>query len=237
MNPRNSFVLCLVALLLLAGCASTKITSQERLYTGQLPRPAHIWVYDFAATPTDLPPGSMLSSLYSQDAGSQSAEQITTGRRLGAQIATELVNQIQKMKLPAVYVTGQQQAQFNDLILRGALLSFNAGDATKRVAIGLGSGSSELKAAMETWQVTPQGLRKLGGGTGESGGSKTPGAAVGTAAMLATANPAGLIVSTGTKVYGEASGSSKIEGRAEQIAKEIAARLKERFQEQGWIKQ
>ena len=38
------------------------------------------------------------------------------------------------------------------------------------------------------------------------------------------------------KVYGEASGSSKIEGRAKQTAKEIADELKTRFQQQGWIK-
>jgi hypothetical protein len=36
-------------------------------------------------------------------------------------------------------------------------------------------------------------------------------------------------------VYEEESGSSKVEGRAKQIAKEIADVLKKRFQEQGWI--
>jgi type II secretory pathway component PulF len=42
------------------------------------------------------------------------------------------------------------------------------------------------------------------------------------AGALATANPAGLIISTGMKVYGETSGSSTIEGGAEDLAKEIA---------------
>jgi hypothetical protein len=53
--------------------------------------------------------------------------------------------------------------------------------------------------------------------------------------LLATHNPAGLIISTGMKVYGEKSGMSKIEGRADHTAKEIADILKKRFQEQGWI--
>ena len=75
----------------------------------------------------------------------------------------------------------------------------------------------------------------LGSGTSDSAGGKTPGAAVGAATFIATANPAGLIVSTGMKVYGEKSGKSKIEGRAEQTAKEIAELLKKRFTEQGWI--
>lgn len=37
------------------------------------------------------------------------------------------------------------------------------------------------------------------------------------------------------KVYGEKSGSNTVEGRAKQIAKEIADALKMRFQQQGWI--
>jgi hypothetical protein len=45
----------------------------------------------------------------------------------------------------------------------------------------------------------------------------------------------GLIVGTGVKIAGEASGMSTIEGRCEQIAKEIADSLSERFKEQGWV--
>lgn len=83
--------------------------------------------------------------------------------------------------------------------------------------------------------MTARGLRKLGFGTVDAGGSNTPGAALGLATFAATANPAGLIISSGAKVYGEASGSSKIEGRAKATAKEIADVLKQRFQDQGWI--
>jgi hypothetical protein len=54
-------------------------------------------------------------------------------------------------------------------------------------------------------------------------------------ALVATHNPAGLIISTGMKVYGEKTGSSGVEGRAKQTAKEIADVLKKRFQQEGWI--
>jgi hypothetical protein len=37
------------------------------------------------------------------------------------------------------------------------------------------------------------------------------------------------------KIYGEESGSSKVEGRAKQTAGEIADQLKIRFQREGWI--
>jgi hypothetical protein len=52
---------------------------------------------------------------------------------------------------------------------------------------------------------------------------------------ITTGNPVGLIVSSGTKIYGEASSSAKVEGRAKVTADEIAERLKVRFKAQGWI--
>jgi hypothetical protein len=123
----------------------------------------------------------------------------------------------------------------NDIVIRGYLISFDKGNAAERVGIGLGSGASNLKVAAEGFQVTAHGLRKLGSGSSDAGGSKTPGMAVGAATLIATHNPAGLIISTGMKVYGEKSGKSTIEGRVDQTAKEIANILKKRFQEQGWI--
>jgi hypothetical protein len=125
--------------------------------------------------------------------------------------------------------------QVGDIVVRGYLLSIVQGSEAKRLVIGFGSGASELTTAVEGFQVTAHGLRKLGSGTVESGGSKTPGAAVGAVALLATGNPVGLIVSGGMKIYGEASGRSEVEGRARQTAKEIADQLKIRFQQEGWI--
>jgi len=224
----------MVTLLAVTGCASTKIQNQQAAF-GQLPKPAHIYVYEIVATPNELPANSTLVGLYSKDVPVQSAEQIAAGRKLGSQIQTELIKQIVEMGLPAEFGFPQTTTGINDIVIRGAIISFDEGSAAKRVGIGLGSGSSELKVALEGFQVTDRGLRMLGSGTSDSAGGKTPGAAVGAATFIATANPAGLIVSTGMKVYGEKSGKSKIEGRAEQTAKEIAELLKKRFTEQGWI--
>ena len=82
----------------------------------------------------------------------------------------------------------------------------------------------------------PCGERSRSWGTLDSAGSKTPGAAVPLAVAIATKNPLGLIVSTGVKLHGEQTGSSTIQGKARETATEIAAQLKPRFQEQGWIR-
>ena len=83
--------------------------------------------------------------------------------------------------------------------------------------------------------MTARRLRKIGFGTADTGGSKSPGAALVVAGAVATANPSGLIISTGMKVYREESGSSTTEGRAKDMAKEIADKRQVKFKEQGWI--
>jgi len=235
MKYRRYLVPHLLALITLAGCASTKVATRQQLVSGPLPRPAQIWVYDFAATPTDVPADSALAGQYVVSTAPPTAEQIATGRQVGAELAAQLVEQIRDMGMPAERAAMGTRPQLNDIVIRGYLLSVDEGSAVKRVAIGFGSGGSELRTAVEGYQMTAQGLRKLGSGTLDSGGSKTPGAALGAATFIATANPAGLIVSSGMKACGEASGSSKLEGRAKATAKEIADVLKQRFQEQGWI--
>jgi len=53
--------------------------------------------------------------------------------------------------------------------------------------------------------------------------------------LIATHNPAGLIIGGAVNAYGEECGKSTVEGRAKQFAKGIGDVLKKRFQEQGWI--
>lgn len=234
MKLLNRLPLCLFALIFIAGCASSTITARHE-YTGpQIARPDHILVYDFAATPADMPDESSINGQYSQQ-GTQTAEQIAAGRQVGAIIAQQLVEEIRAMGLPAERASYQTPPQLGDLVLRGYLLSINEGSAAERVAIGFGSGASDLKTMVEGYLMTARGLRKLGSGSLDSGGSKSPGAALGVVGTIATANPAGLVISSGMKIYGEASGSSKIEGRAKDNAKEIAEMLRVKFQQQGWI--
>jgi hypothetical protein len=235
MKTRNYVVTCLFVLLMIAGCASTKVSDRNELVTGRIARPNTIWVYDFAATPEDVPDESALAGRYSEHSTSQTDEEIATGRKLGTEIAAQLVERIRAMGMPAARAMAGTTPQINDIVIRGYLISYNAGSAAKRIMIGFGSGASDLKVAVEGFQMTAQGLRKLGSGKTSSTSGETPGADLGVLGLIATHNPAGLIISSGMKIYGQESGKSTIEGRAKQTAKEIAAVLKKRFQEQGWI--
>ena len=182
-----------------------------------------------------VPPESALAGESPQSDAVQTPQHIAEGRALGAEIAQELVAEINAMGMQAKHAVQDTRPQINDLVIRGYLLSFSEGNEAKRIGVGFGSGNTDLKVAVEGFQMTNNGLRKLGSGSTDAQGSKKPGGALGVAVLLATHNPAGLIVSSGMSLYGEESGRDKVEGRAKQTAREIADQLKIRFQTEGWI--
>ena len=229
------FAPSLIALVLVAGCASTNVTQQTPIGNAGLPRPNQIWVYNFVANPADMPPNSSIGGQVSAPSAPPTAAEIDEGRQLGALIASNLVADIQAMGLSAAQAGPGSMPQVGDGVIRGYLVSAQGGSAVKRFVIGFGAGTSEMDTVVEGYAVTSQGWRKLGSGTLTSSGNKTPGMIVPAAVAIATANPIGLIVVGGAKIYGEASGRSGLEGRAKATAEAIAEQLEIRFQDRGWI--
>ena len=228
---------CLFALLVAAGCASTKVTKQQsQIGTEKLPRPEHIYVYPFAATPADIPSWSNAAGRYAPPSTPPTEKELEAGRKLGALVAKELVTEIQEMALPALERSNQTAPQVNDILIMGYFQSVEEGKAGRRMVLGFGSGSAELKTAVDGYQMTPQGLRQLGSGELKAGGGKKPGLAAPLVVFAATANPIGLIVGGTAKMAGEVTGKDTIEGAAKRTAKEIAERLEVRFKEQSWIR-
>ena len=231
-------MLCVFTLMLADAYASTSITDQDKVVAGKVPTPAHIWVYDFYASASDIPAGSALAGQSYDNDPPQTDAQVAAGRKLGADIAAELIEQFQAMGLQAGRATAETKMQVNDAVIQGYLVSEVGGSEKKRVMIGFGSGESELKAVVEGFQNTDGGLRVLGSAKTDSTEGlpgKTPGMGVGVLGTVATHNPLGLIVSTGVKTHEEKSGGGKLEGRARDTGKKIADMLKTRFQELGWI--
>jgi len=238
MKSSCRMVLCLLAIVVAAGCASTNVTQQTPMVQPGLAKPNQIWVYNFVASSADVPADSSIASEVSAPSAPPTAEQIEEGRRLGANIATQLVADINAMGLSAVQAGPGSAPQVGDGVIRGYIVSVqggNTGSAVKRFVVGFGAGTSEMDTVVEGYVMTPQGLRKLGSGTLSSSGNKTPGMVVPAAVAIASGSPIGLIVVGGLKVYGEASGRNTPEGRAKATADAIAEQLKIRFQDRGWI--
>ncbi|MGH7924048.1 MAG: DUF4410 domain-containing protein [Candidatus Binatus sp.] len=238
MTSRSCKIAIFFALALVTGCASTQVTQQTPVAQPGLARPNRIWVYNFFANPADMPADSSLLGRISAPSTPPTADQADEGRQLGALIAHQLVADINAMGLSAAQAGPGSSPQVGDGVIRGYIVSVQgggAGSAVQRFVIGFGAGTSEMDTVVEGYVMTPQGLRKLGSGTLTSSGNKTPGMVVPAAVAIATANPIGLIVVGGAKVYGEASGRSGLEGRAKSTADQIAAQLRIRFQDRGWI--
>src|SRR5271167_1632734 len=125
----NKVVACLIALAMTAGCASSKETEHEDLVTGNLMQPNQIWVYNFAAMPAEVAAQSALAGPASQGAAPLTAQQIAEGRKLGSELATELIQQIQAMGLPATNASTASRPQLNDVVIEGSLLSIQQGSA------------------------------------------------------------------------------------------------------------
>ncbi len=234
MKSFSRVALCLFALVTLAACASTKVTGSRSYQGERLARPDRIIVHDFAATPADLPTWAAAAGRHAAPSTPQTAESIETGRKLGAQVAKNLVEEIREMGLPAVRAAGQAP-DVGDIVIIGYFESIDEGSALKRVAIGFGSGGTELVTQVEGYLMTDQGMRELGSREIDSGGGKTPGVMVPLAVTIATANPIGLIVGGAVKVSGEVTGRDTIEGSAKRTAKKIGDELRAAFQKQGWI--
>jgi hypothetical protein len=235
MKSRSCRAALFFALAVVAGCASTKVTDQTPVSSQAMARPNRIWVYDFVASPANVPADSSIGANITTPSKPQTAEQIATGNQLGGLIANELVADIQAMGLSAVRAGPGSSPQVGDGVIRGYLVSVEGGSAAKRFIIGFGSGTSEMDTVVEGYQVTPQGLRKLGSGTLTSSGGKTPGTVMPAAVAIASGSPVGLIVVGSAKIYGEMSGRNALEGRAKATADEISEQLKIRFEDRGWI--
>jgi hypothetical protein len=235
MRCSSRIVLCLFTLVTLVGCAKTSVTEQTPMGSPGLGRPNRILVYNFIANPADMPADSSIAGAVSVPSTPPTAEQLDTGRQLGALIAADLVADIQAMGLSAVQAGPGSSPQVGDGVIRGYLVSAQGGGAVKRFIIGFGAGASELDTVVEGFTMTPQGLRRLGSGTLSSSGGKTPGVVVPAAVAIASGNPVGLIVVGGVKLYREATGKNGLEARAKATADAIAEALKTRFEDRGWI--
>lgn len=236
MTKRSGLMLVtLFAAVVLAGCASTKVTEETPLSDYSLARPNTIYVYDFIATQQDIPPDDPILTSLKNRISPSSADEDNAGRQLGALIAKELVKDLNDMGMNAAVGGPGTRPAVGDGVIRGYIVSAESGSMGKRFVIGFGSGSSEMDTVVEGFVMTKTGLRQIGSGKLSAEGNKAPGLVAPAALAIATGNPIGLAVMGGAKIYGQVSGRNTLEGRAKSTADEISKQLKVRFKERGWI--
>ena len=235
------------------GCSKATVTSRQ-IYAKneQLPKPDRIIVYDFAATPEEVPADDPLFGLYGRSTVPQTADEVILGRKLGAGIAGELVKEILSLGMPAERSSTGPIPGIGDLLIKGVFVSIDEGSRLQRIFIGFGSGAGELKTLVEIYQITTEGSRPLVSEEIKATGGKMPGMLF-TVPAAVLAGPAGLSVaavsapgstaavgqatatSGGTNVASEL-GPESIGGAAKKTAKEITNALTRIFARYGWIR-
>lgn len=235
MKNSRSITSCALGLALLAGCASSEVTQRQSLAAQEMiDRPGRIIVYDFSATPADIPATAAITGYYDERDTVQSTEEIELGRQLGALAADKLVGKILDTGMPAQRAGDGPAPVVGDVLITGQFISIDEGDRKKRIIIGFGKGSAELITHVEGYLVTQTGHRQLGTLQVQTGGGKAPGLAVSGILTVATASPVGLIVNSALTLKGE-TGSETLEAAAERTADQIAEELRVIFVEKGWI--
>lgn len=226
--------ICLVGLLCIAGCASSAVTSQNR-YEGELAKPARIVVYDFAATPQDVPPTSALAGLYATRETPQSPEEIALGRELGSLVAAKLVAELDARGIPAVRAADGAQPQLGDGVIKGAFVAVDEGSRLQRMLIGFGAGAAELRTLVEGYKQTADGLAPLGSAEVEAAGGQMPGvlAPVGVGAAAGRAATSAIVSGAASSV--REIDPETLEGAAERTAEEVADIVEEAYRERGWL--
>ena len=125
----------LIVVCITISCASSDVTARREYAGGkQLQKPDRIIVYNFAATPDEIPADAVISGYYKKHDTPQTAEQIKVGKELGRIVAVELVKEIRKMGMPAEHAGKEPAAGIGDLLIKGAFVSMDEGSQLKRCA-------------------------------------------------------------------------------------------------------
>jgi hypothetical protein len=236
MNRTTTLAACLLAISLAAGCAQTNVDNRESAVASEIiAKPARAIVYDFASTPTGIPPDSALAGLYRERTTPQTPEEIALGRSLGAKVSARLVEELNKSGIAATAAATGPVPLLGDAVIRGEFVTIDKGGRGKRMLIGFGAGSNELHTLVEGYVVTTGGLVPLGSAQIEASGGKTPGMLVPLAVGVATGSVARSLVISGTTSVLKELGPESLDGAAKRTAKEIAKVIVKAYKERGWL--
>ena len=227
------------ALLALTGCAPTSVNVLNQ-YTGPLPQPNRLLVYNFAVSPDEVTLDQGISAEVQSLAGNPqppwTEKELQVGHAVSNALAGKLVAQLRSLGYPAERAAGPPgYGATNAIVIEGQLTSVNQGNRAARVVIGLGVGHSDVKTFTQVYDIQPYGRRLVEQFSTDARSGYKPGMAETEGASAAAGHWAmGLAVGAGLSVASEMF-SANVEADADRTAKEIAQQLNNYFQSKGWV--
>ena len=220
-----------LAVLFLGGCTTVDVVSQ---YDGpMMPRPERVLVYDLACSPDEVELDSGLSALAVEALkhASRTEQKIEACHEVAGVISKYLVEELQKMGMPAQADDGALSQEPDDMLVTGQFLAIDEGNRTERVIIGLGAGRTDVRAEVQL-RENGQVLEEL---DSDAKSGRNPGMAE-TMGVGAVAGHLSMstVVSTVAQGASETFGSN-VEADGRRTAKDIAKKLEPFFVSQQWI--
>jgi len=215
------------------GCASAGVTTIPGTRDdAMLPQPSVVYIYDFAVSANDVVVDTLGAEFMSE--GEKLSEEERQAYATANALSEAIVAELRKQGINAMRANDGDIPPLHALVLKGQFITINEGSRFKRMLIGFGAGSSELRANVQAYQATERGLRRIAEAEAEASGSKMPGMAVpvaGGAAMGSAATSA--VISGGMNIAKET--RSAMNPDAQRMAEKIAERAKAFYVRQGWL--
>ncbi len=232
-------LLTLATLCLSAALASAQVPGSGRVHvqpirsysgTPPLSKPGAIVVYNFATTPEEVKLNSAaLHRVRMRVSGTADDEKTQLAKKIADDFAGSLVKDLQKTGLPVSRGIAGEPPPPGSLAVQGDFLQIDEGNRARRMAIGLGAGSSKVVAHVECYLTQPTQNIMVSEFKVTSESSRKPGAAE---TMGAGAAPeAAAAVSGATEMKQGA------EGDTNRMAKTVAKQITKVAAAQGWVDQ
>jgi hypothetical protein len=228
----------LALVLVVTGCATTSVQTEQETYMTNLPPPSVVLVHKFSVNLSEV---TATEGLYGEavdavESTTQSEAAATIAQDVSSGYADELVKQINDLGLPAQRATRDSYVPPNALVITGYFMDIDAGNAARRLVIGLGAGQSKIDTQVKVRSRSGDGYRTLLEFKTHADSGEMPGAAVtmGAGAAAQGAVTAGAVAANvavgGVKAYRTAMGPM-----ADRSADKAAVYLSKFFADQGWI--
>ncbi len=227
-------VACMI-LLMLAGCAGTKVRTTQEIAASGLPKPERVLVYNFSYDPAVIKLNSSLIAKMQRSGDDQTADKMAVGREVADALATELTTDIAKLGLNPLRADENMPLTQGSILITGRFTNIDEGNRARRNVVGLGMGKSSVDCDVQVMAPGPSGYENLIGFNAHGDSGEMPGAAVMGPAGVAAGAGAAAVVGANVAMGGLKSYRSASAQQAKKIADKITDQLAKYFAQQGWI--
>jgi hypothetical protein len=230
-RPPALWMACALPWLVL-GCQNVNSQADQAIAAETMRRPAVILVSDFAVAPEEVSPTRFHGTRLIRDT-SRTATERAVGHRFASAFATDLVEQIRKLGLPAERAGAPLSAAGPILSVEGQFISLESGDPTAPGVVGFTADWANVVADLQIYSTSDAGDRLFEDLEFNLAEANQPPARMPAGALATLREEA---AQSGSPVVGlPPSTAAELDAAAAATASVAARHLATFFADQGWI--